>query len=160
MQVESVVLMYLEKIFIALQAYFPLMGGTLLHLAILKKKNGLEASIFGILVLAVICALTGVLFRYLAVAYYAVYKLEVQPDVLNFLQFFGGLLGYGGLMWMGSKVEELWGAGMDIGKYGLKSYFNSKNGNNTQSRYPNYDRDRNSRRRQNTEVDSNDEPYE
>ena len=160
MQVESAIIMYLEKIAIGINVYFPLMGGTILHLAILKKKNGLDASIFGILVLAVICALTGILFRYLAVAYYAVYSLEVQDEVLDFLQFFGGLLGYGGLMWMGSKVEELWGTGIEMGRYGVKAYFNNKNNSqNKRERYESRNNRSNRGRPENSEADY-DEPYE
>jgi hypothetical protein len=125
--------MFLAKVLLFIQSNFPVLGGTLLHLAVLKKKGKQEAGLFGWLVLIIISLLTGLLMRYITVGYYEWKGLPEKKGVIEAAMFIGGMMGFTGLMWFSSKLQSAWDTAVKIveTKYSKKgrdnSYINDNN---------------------------------
>jgi len=119
----------------------PLIMGSALHLLIRSKKRD-RIGFYGFLVLAAISLLTGVLFRYVGVAYYAVHDVAPKEDVINLLLMVGSSLGFGGLMWMTRTAKENWDMWfrnkMEGNKYGRERYEDREDRRSDYDNYSDY----------------------
>jgi len=96
----------------------PLFIGTALHLLIVNRR-GSNNGILGWISLGAISVFTGLLFRYVGVAYYKFNKLDLSPEIVDFLLVIGSTIGFGGFMFAISKVDDFWSKLMDrfLGRY-------------------------------------------
>ena len=85
----------------------PLMIGTALHLLVLYKR-GKSNGLFGWISLGAISVFTGLLFRYVGVAYYKYNNAEIEPEIVDFLLVMGSTIGFGGFMFVISKFDDFW----------------------------------------------------
>jgi len=103
----------IEAIWSIVQANMQLLGGTTLHLLIVRKKSERNAEIkpvgvIGWFTLAGISLLTGVLFRLVGVAYYSFHGLDERSGVLEFLGMLGASVGFAGLVFIMTKIQSGW----------------------------------------------------